>query len=391
MLFEQDRDGNWIAQGRPGPRRLIGIPFLLMSLFPLGGAMGLFPITTKSGGPAPAAILLPFGLTFTLAGLALMFFRSGLCINQEKGTLTRWRKALIPLGSKTRSFDEFDAVFHHKRVIRSNKSNHTVFPVELEGITGKKNWVIQHCRDYRSARSTAEQLARLLEIAVIDRTDGEERRREFQDIDLSLREQRELGNREPELGEAPQEIRSRLTPHGDELEIRIPPMGFTVLHWVVAAAATGPLWIATIIVSAKATESPPAVLGAGLAFAVAPFLVALTLLVIHARRRWLVLVSPHSLRIETRAIRRRNTVIPACELEELAVSNKRAHNKFLRRLVGGPPIIAISDSTHVEFGTSLSERESRYLTAMIRGIISAPLKSDPTTQSRKSECSDQSP
>ncbi|MCK5944266.1 MAG: hypothetical protein KAI24_19925 [Planctomycetes bacterium] len=375
MRFEQPAPDIHRTRSYLGPIRWVGTPFALAALMPLAGAAGLIEVKIEGTDDlAPPLALLVFALPFLGIGLGLMFFRREVVVDVRAGTVTR-KAGVFGIGtSKVRPLDRFDAAVHDKRVIATQKGSRTVFPVSLQ-TEGGGEFELTNCRDARSARQTAEWIARLGGLAIIDRTDGTDRRREFEDLDTSLRERRERSGEREDPGQPPARMRSKLTARDGEITIEIPAIGMQPLVIVALLVATLPLWMAMVFLTVIAGEdTTPAVFTyAVYGIACIPTLLMTGAILFHARRAFTVSATNDELRVHERGLRRRLVVLPADEIEELSQADDASRKGIdLYTFVGGGQAITVTtDAQQVSFGQSLPPKETAYLTRLLRGTVSA--------------------
>lgn len=356
------------------PIRWIGLPFALAACLPLAGALGLVEFTNVGGGETSPVVLALFSLPFFAVGLGLMFFQSGVTIDLEARSITAWRRVLVPVWSRTRQVDGFDEVTHFSKVIRSQNSSRTVYPVELRRADANtRSFALVTCPDEHRARLVSEQVAKLLALPVVNRTGSTPVRREFDELDLSLRDKRKRDDAQPELGSAPPNMRSHISAQGDELHISIPSRGLTLAHLGVLGLGTIPLLMAGGFV--LSAGDPPFWFSVGV-FAIAglPVLGVMGFTLNHARRSWHVRVSPRALVVQSKGLFGSTVEIPTDQLEELHVVELPGSGNFIAAWLRGTPILAVADDARVSFANSVSEAETRYLATVIGGVASADSK-----------------
>lgn len=370
MRFAQPAPDVYTASTYLGPIRWLGLPFALASLMPLSGALGLVEVQMEGGGEAPTLFLVLFAMPFLGIGLGLMFWKREITVDRRTGEVHKLAGLFVPFQRRVRKLDSFEAAVHDKRVIRGQKSNRTVYPVLLE-TPGGGGFELLHCRNKRQARAVAEWLARHGGYAVVDRTSGTDQRREFADIDTSLRARRERDGERPEPGAPPAKMRSRLDARDGAITIEIPAHGMQPLLVIGMLFATAPIWMAMLFLSMGHDDGSPDGWFVALAYAM-PSAITLglwTVLVYHGLRRFTVRASNDELRVQQAGLLRRSTVIPADEIEELHVDEDGGG--FDAFLGGGPPITITSDHAEVAFGQTLKQKESAYLAEVLRCALSA--------------------
>ncbi|MCB9919317.1 MAG: hypothetical protein H6832_13020 [Planctomycetes bacterium] len=368
ISLDRVADDTW--ELRPGSdvlRYLLGLPFVAMGSFALLGAMGVVPLQNKNGGPAPTARMALFAVCFLVAGALVLFLRRGCTFDLTRRVVTCWRGILVPLYRREYALDSFEAVVHFIEVVRTGKGGRTtLYPVALEA-ADKSMLQLVRTRDPVRSRKAAERVAALLELPIVHRKDGEDRRREAHEIDASMRERR--GSRAVELPEAPSEMATIVTPQADGLEFRLPRAGFTRLSVVlIVVAFLVPLAAAIAIFTfgARVKGFPTALA----AFFFLPAVVTAIRFTFIAMRRFEVSVTPDELRIVQRGLVRRTFVLPAEEIEEIHLPE--APRSGLVLIAGSRPIEVVTDSQTVTFGEGLPPVEARYLKSVIEAIVSGP-------------------
>jgi len=361
------------AQNSLGPFRWFGRIFVLGSMMPLSGALGLVEFRTEDGGAAPPLTLALFALPFLCIGLGVICWRRECVVDLDHGTLTKTLRALLPLHTQRRKLDAFTRVAFEKRVIQGSKSSSTVYPVMLESDRGSA-FDAFHCRNKRHARQTAEWFARLLRCPVADRVEGGEHVRAFEDLDTSLRDRRRRDGGDHDPGPPPSKMRSAMDARDGTITITTPAHGFQPLIVVGMLFATGPLWLTMLFlhvaVGDEELEAPFSVgvwLIGGL-----PCAAILSVILYNARRRFTVELTNDLLTVHERGLRRRTVTMPAEEIEEVqTVPRDDQSLRFDALLGGGPPITIISDRVEVAIGHTLPREETDYLAEVLRGGLSA--------------------
>ncbi len=373
MRFRPLGRGCHVATDNLGVARFFGVPFALASLMPLSGALGLVEFQMEGGGEAPRVFLFLFALPFLGIGLGLLCWRREVRIDLSRGVVTRTSRVLVRLGATQRPLERFVVAAHGKRVIRGSKSSRTVYPVTLETDGGGAFELFQ-CRDRATARRTAEWCACTAELAVVDRTDGAERRREFADLDTSLRDRRERGDAHRDPGPPPSNMKSKLEARDGTITIATPAHGFQALIVIGMAFATGPFWLALLFRHVAVGDEPmePAFAAGLYAIGGAPTLAIVVTLLFHALRRVTVQLGDGALRVREHGLRPRLVVMPADEVEEVLTADvgDRAM-RFDSLLGGGPPVTVLSDRAQIAIGHTLKRAESDYLAEVLRGALSA--------------------
>jgi len=360
------------ASSTLGPIRWLGAPFALAALMPLSGAVGLVDVQMEGGGEASPIFLLLFATPFLCVGLGLMFWRRECVVDLDAGTVTKMTRVFATFGRTRRSLDAYAAATFERRILRGSKSSRTVFPVALQ-TPGGGAFELFHCRDKRTARRTAEWLARLARLSVIDRVDGQERVRPFEDLDASLRDRRARRGGRVDPGPPPARMRSALEVGGGLIKISTPAHGFQPLVVLGLLASTAPLGMTMLFrmvaVGDEPLEAPFAVALYAIGGLPAAALAATVLY--HALRRHTVEWTGSELQVREHGLRARVVTMSADEVEEVQTAPRDGSSmSFDSLLGGGPPVTVISDRVEVAFAHSVPSKESDYLADVLRGALS---------------------
>ncbi len=152
-----------------GWRILIGVVATLFGILWL--VIATVFITQGMGG-LEALGLLVFGMVLAGAGLFNIFWRSGVDLDRQAGTVTFWSRVVVPLRHKVYSLDDFDHVTIN-RELRNNapatQASYMVYPVALASTAGNA-LPIQQPRKVNQARQAGRQLAEYLGFPLVDRS-----------------------------------------------------------------------------------------------------------------------------------------------------------------------------------------------------------------------------
>ena len=373
MQFSRSSGDRHRAVTSLGPVRWLGLPFALAALMPLAGAVGWAEVQMEGGGPASPVFLVLFAAPFLAIGLGLMAWRKECVIDLEEGTVTRAARVFWPLATQKRKLDGFVAATFERRVVRGSKSSRTVFPVALE-TPGGGAFELFHCRDKRAARRAAEWLARTAHLSVIDRLDGAERVRSFEDLDTSLRARRRRDGGSYDPGPPPSKMRSALQVREGVVTFETPAHGFRPLIVLGLAAATGPLWLTVLFRHFAIGDEPlEAVFTVALyAMGGLPAAAMAGTILYHALRRHTVQLTNDALTVQEHGLLRRTVTLAADEIEEVQTAPRDgAPVRFDALLGGGPPVTVVSDQRDVAFGHTLPRKETDYLADVLRCALSA--------------------
>ena len=387
----------WIQAGDPRVLKKKTENFVFQFVF--GGifaVVGVFMIVTGIAetlqkGPGAALIAAIVGSVFALAGLAIMLSRAGVEIDARSGVVASWWRCACFGKRREISVDQLDHVSIQREVRRSKNSSYTVYPVRLQGLG--KPVDLDEPREFNKARLTAEQVAKLLQLNIVDTTSGTEVVREHDKLDESIRQQAKRTGEAVEVPEPPADTKVTFSIEGDELTLDLPPKGLGAAYALLIPAMLVPIVVVTVILSgvfgdADMPKEMKIVIVAfvGVGFVLLPALVLGGKFLKSRRDRTRVVASLDELRIEERGlVGARTTTFAAKEIEEFNLASPRdlpaeiqQAPPFLRKLLlaaarksSGSGIHVRSDTASVQFGGHLSADEQRWIYAVIKRMLTA--------------------
>lgn len=383
---------------------IFGLPFLLAGLFMLQVPLGVIPMQNSEA--VPWIVILLFGGVFTAVGAALVFGRSGMIIDRRGGVIVRWHGLMVPMKRTEHSLADF------RRVALSKDSGDSdspeTYPVKIEGDNVKPVAVCSPV-DFQEARRTAKEVAAFLSLPLADSSSGVRILRDPDRLDESLLDRvRRTKEDTSNLPAPPFEMETivREAEDGLILEIPVRQSGFSrVMHLIAVAFFVG--FGLYFFFPFLRLPAPPAVrtliIGIFLVvFILGPLWSVVDNLVLAARKRTVVTVTPAFLRVQERAGRKlKLTEIPSDELQELelptmkdmvdtmempsGVPRREMPDTGVPRLpdgrpvprallwlmkrTGSPGITACGDNASVRFGSGLPEDELKYLHALIKKFL----------------------
>ena len=353
---------------------IFGLPFLLAGLFVM--AIPFLPDAMRKGSPPPWFFAIPFGGLFATVGAALVFGRGGVIIDRRTGLVTKWWGLLVPFSRTHRPLSEFDQVTISREVRRSKNSTYTVYPVRLAGSEGKPI-KFEEPRTQATARKTAEELAKFVNVKLVDRSMGTAVVREADELDASLRERKAKKGEQVTVPDEPLGRRSQQEVVGDTLAFEVPPTGFRGQHFVMMALGliiptVVYFWFFHAMVGRGGVPGPVQII-VGVLFIGLPFLLFFLGALSSAFTRVRVEVSPRELRVTSRGLLfPRAKAIPTDELEELEIIGAKAlEGQSAVAMAGGQAIVARSDATTLAFGAGLSRAELDWMRAVIWNVVTA--------------------
>lgn len=326
----------------------------------------------KNGQPAPLIFGILFGGVFALVGTVLCFGRSGFDFDKRAGLVKEWWGLLfIPLFSKQHALNTFNEV-RIRRAVRKNKnSSYYVYEVMLcHGGNAEKGVKIHAPTEMHDARKLAEEIAKFVELPLLDGSSDEVVRREHDQLDASLKEQIEQSGKSVDLSAPPEGMRSTYEAQGNAVHFHIPPPVPSLARFLPVGCATifAGIFASTMfadLMSSSASPSEKLIMGGVVGFFFIVLPIGGTLLggMSYSRRRWDVVASPQELRVKAHGLfGGRETTIPAGKLEELRLETTKR---------GECSIAAISDEVRTNFGEGLSQPEAQWIIQVIKRAVTA--------------------
>jgi len=343
---------------------------LVMFIFglPFAGAGATIIYTSLTGTDAiPLPVGLPFGLVFVAAGIALSLGRAGKDLDLRQGNLTCWWGLLLPCYRKTYALADFDVMVLSQEVRRSKNSTYTVYPLRLHSAGVRVN--LDETRDYFASRRIGERIAKFLNLPLADSGLGQERRREPEMLQISLRQQLHDSGETVELPPPPSEMQTTIKYKQRSVMLQTPPS-----NWQVAAAIAAVVvvvgTIMTLIIGTmflRSLELSGTVQMVLLLLAPLPNFAATWLIwraMAPGSAERLIVDPEQSLqlyRVGRNGNARQLNQMPITEWEELVLCDATPDRR--------QGMLAISDKTSIHFGKNLGSDELNYLAAVIRKTL----------------------
>lgn len=336
-----------------GCSTLFGIPFIL------GGVLTMAaPFLDGDAELAALAITIPFGLIFACAGVAVSLGRSRLVFDRRRGVISSWW-GILGMGPTTETpLAGRERVSMATETRGSGKSRHTVHPVRLEGGIHEPH-EIEAPGSTAEARRLAEDVAKFLEVGIVDRTSGDEIVREAGTLDESVRDRLARLGVKPEQAPRPPDARSRHTPMGSMQRFEIPATGFNCGHVLIVFVALLFAFPGGAAMVALASDpDAPAIVGVVVGgFFLLPSLAVILYAIADSRTTYFIEATPMRLLVEQRGlVSTKNFEFPCHELEELEVTGRKSND-----VMSGTSILARSDTQEVRFGSGLSADELSWI------------------------------
>jgi len=385
---------------------VFGLPFLLAGLFVMQIPLGLIPVE-GSPGPLPSVFVVLFGSVFAAVGAGLVFGRSGIILDRDRGRITQWYGLLVPMKRTEYLLDAIRQV--EMDFSRGDSDSAATWPVKLSGDGIVKPIAVVQPMSFTEARQVAEELSGFLRKPLVDSSTGERITRDPEHLDESYRDRlRRTGEAVAVVPPEPPGMRSRVerTGEGFILHIPGPPMSalnyLPVLFPLAFAGAVAWFFLPAILTLPMPDFIRYVFLGfIGLFFIAGPVVSAL-LNVLRLKNQFeRITVTKAFLRVEALKQGKRTTLeIPVDELEDLVAPTTRALMDTLEvpgmkkvplgntgtprmpdgrpvprfllslmKMAGSRGVTARSDKAVVEFAGGLDEAEVAYLFALIRKTI----------------------
>lgn len=362
-----------IHEFRCGERASIFVSFLCCTL----GFLTLFLLVNGAGKEIAGGYVLVAALLLVGGFFALL--RSGFDFDIRERRYRRWCRCLVPLWVKTGSLDEFESVVLTREVRRGEKSAFPAFLVRLEGLR-KLNFSV--APTYEEARRHAEDLARTLDLTLLDKTGGRTLVRDCGSHEEPLWERvRREGSPIAAPGDPPANMRTRVETEGGTLRLRIPARGFrgqlllALVPLVFFDAALFFIFVLPAVreqVGGKGASMDLIFLGAiGLFMVLIPIIIVLFTILWVSRTSQVVEANPLLLRVEANTpLFKRAVEIPTHTLEGLHVLS--AHARAMSPILGpGGPIVARGARRSAMFGGHLPAEEKEWIRDVLEQVLSA--------------------
>jgi hypothetical protein len=372
--------------------KVFGAPVMVLGVLVALAGFGNLADPSRFGD---ALGMLVAGSAFSVIGLVMLGGRSGCIIDQRTREVVKWWGLFVPFRRRAHPLSSFMRVAVGVR--QGQNSSNKVFPVSL---SGEGTLEIEAPSKYQSARTTAERLARILQLPMADASSGTEVVREWQYLNEPLRERIRRTREELPDVEAPPKLRSKVDEQMGSVRIEAPPPGMRIANYIAVLIFLffGGIFFFNLMQPFRRStfDLHPAflvVLGIGALSMIA----ALFLKVRGVAAGSLITASPAMLEVEKRVLFFRQTIeIPGDKLEELVLVESQSQ---LQQLMGdaanddtkkeqlsqlGPvlasiltgfaashAIVARSDAANIELIKGFDIKELRYLHAVLTRVMVA--------------------
>ena len=136
-----------------------------------------------------------------------------------------------PFKTTKYDLDKYKHVAVTKEIRRSKNSTYTVYPVKMAG--DAKEIEFGEPRNYEEARRQAEEVARFVQLDLVDSTSGQRVRRSPQELDESLRDRARRTGVAVEMPERPAFMKTETRIEGRRIILDLPRKGLKVQHIVM--------------------------------------------------------------------------------------------------------------------------------------------------------------
>jgi len=355
---------------------LVGIPLLLIGCAPI------LAVIVGAWVPWSLVVFIPFGVLATFGRSQFEIDGNSRTYRKRFGILIG-RNKLIGGKGTSGSIDQFGEVIVFRDVRTHTDSDgypttSTVYPVRLIGLgEGLHLW---DAGKVPKAKSLAEQVAKALDLPLVDRTGPSKIVREVENLDESLRERRRrTGERLGKLPPRPKNMTAEVRIEDGEVLLEIPPIGappesdlVTVVVALLLSAGVGSGVIYFFLEFSRIDDLFFQIFGGVFASAAAFFFILLPVFlaskwVLRAiRRHYTVRLSPEKLHVTTYGVLfTRAAEIPADELEELTLNWSTSSSGRIAQ------IVARSDRKTLEFSGRFSSEEANWIKQALEHALTA--------------------
>jgi uncharacterized protein YhhL (DUF1145 family) len=372
----------------------LGAPVLLLGVLAIIAALDSLDDPAKADA-VPRVLIV--GAVLSLVGLLMLGGRSSVVIDQRTREVVKWWGLFVPFRRKVHPIASFIRVTVGIR--QGQNQSQKVFSVSL---SGESTLEIEAPSRYQNARTTAERLARLLQLPLADASSGTEVTREWQYLDEPLRERIRRTREELPDVEAPPTMRCKVHQEMGAVRIEAPPPGMPIAGFFggLILLFFGGIFLFNLTQPFRRDfDIDPAFLVA-LGIGVLSTIAVLLLRARGAAARSLITASPAMLKLERRVLFFRQTIeIPGDKLEELVLVESQPQwqqmlgddsldatkkeqlsqlgpvmNTLLQMIMGvaaNHAIVARSDAANIELLKGLDIKELRYLHAVLTRVMVA--------------------
>jgi hypothetical protein len=139
--------------------------------------------------PETAGIVYVFGSIILFLSIVFMFGRGGVKIDTSFGEVNKWWGfVFLPLYSSKRNVSDFMHIQITKQAHHSKNGTHYTYPVSMLPESGKE-YIINNQGVILKARTFAETSAKAMKLSLIDNSGPVEVERNYDELDMSIREQ----------------------------------------------------------------------------------------------------------------------------------------------------------------------------------------------------------
>jgi hypothetical protein len=145
---------------------VFGLPFFLLGVYLLLGALGFVVVNDEFSHPNSRSALAGMSLTFGVPGAAFIWGRRSVTLDRLRGLVTRRFSILAPLWTVERQLAEFNAIVI---VLQADAESVDRYPVQLRASAGR-NFTISSPAIFGEARTQAAFVAQELQFPIVDTT-----------------------------------------------------------------------------------------------------------------------------------------------------------------------------------------------------------------------------
>ncbi|MCF6175551.1 MAG: hypothetical protein L3J71_07275 [Victivallaceae bacterium] len=203
-----------------------GVGFMVTGLLVGGGGIGLLLFQANNSLSNEAAIIThSFATILLVVSFWLLFGRHGIKIDSSLSEIIKWRGlTFLPLFSTRKKFYDFNSVQIERQLHRSKNSSYYSYPVLMTS-ESEKDFVINNQKDIIVARQVAETGAKYMKLRLLDKTGSVETVRNYDELDLSIRElaaKKGVSPKFDDVGEMPASLRAFGSLSGNQLSLEMP-------------------------------------------------------------------------------------------------------------------------------------------------------------------------
>jgi hypothetical protein len=347
------------------PRAAISLVFAGFMAFPILIVSSLLHKYQAENG-----VLITVGMVlFLLVLLTFSCLRTHICCDLDRNQLTvETRMAFIPVKSQAYTEGNVTRVLVERQLHRNKNTTYYTYPVSL--VTSKETTRLSNLRDQLLPRALAEACAKAVKAQMADQSAGAEVTREWDELDMSIREHASKHGETPSVMDLPEPVghfkgNARLS--GTDLEVTIPePMWMKFRKFIpfIALFPLIPIGVTLFVIGSR-DQGPPL-------FIIAPFVVfaVIVAVVVTISLRRLgggvtgLKATPETLTLQLGS---KQVTLKADDIEELNLSHPQ-NSRAVLGMYGGSITVRTDEAAHA-FGSNLSGEELEWLHKTLFAIL----------------------